>query len=569
MKKHLSLLLFISCASIIFAAVPHGYYSSADGRRGESLLSQLQAIISSGYTTISYGALETYYPCIDFDENGHLMDIYSVCTFTMAEANVAQSTFCQGWNKEHCVPQSWFGASSPMKSDLFQVLPTDARVNNLRSNYPYGETSSRNDAISTNAKALGHLGSCSFAGYTGKVYEPDDEYKGDIARIYFYMVTRYHDRNLTSGTGSSVFTSSPTNLTSFALSLFLKWHRDDPVSEKELKRNDAVYAVQHNRNPFVDYPELVEIIWGARSGESVNFSTLTSAYDGEQPVLPPEPIDTIHVTWSNNGVTLATWLLPSADTYTELPKASASCSLSSTQFVGWTALPIQGVADEVPQDLFSDISELPDIDDDITFNAVFAEVTEDGTGEAVTDVGMTRDSYVGWTMTNTISETKFFRLVSGASISSPVINLEALESITVNMRTYGGTSYNNLTISANGDVIATLTATNGKILTDYTWQRNGEIFTGSVPFVFTCNNATSANSTAVATITITMAGVRYVYSDFITHCSQTTDAEIVINPDSYDSNSRGTIVRKILRNGQLLIIYGEREYTVLGVENCR
>ena len=147
-----------------------------------------------------------------------------------------------------------------MKSDAFHVYPTDGKVNGIRSNYPHGET----NASPIGGKALGKLGSSSVSGYSGIVYEPDDEYKGDIARTYFYFVTCYEDK-LSGFDKNNVLTGDTyPSLTSWFYNLMLDWHREDPVSDKELARNEAVYQHQKNRNPFIDYPELAEHIWGDR-----------------------------------------------------------------------------------------------------------------------------------------------------------------------------------------------------------------------------------------------------------------------------------------------------------------
>ncbi len=274
----LSLVLFTNLT--IFAAIPSGYYTAADNKKGAALLSALQGCID-GHTTLSYSSLEDYYDDTDLTADGYIWDMYSTCKFTINDDGGSQSRICDVWNKEHSVPQSWFGEASPMKSDLFHVYPTDARVNNFRSNYPYGETSSRS-YIDNDSKALGYLGSSNFSGYTGKVFEPVDQYKGDFARTYFYMVARYLDKNFNkSENGKVVFTYSgnTAGLTTYAINLFLKWHRQDPVSQKEIDRNNAVYKHQKNRNPFIDYPYLAEYIWGEKKNETMMLDELMSSSD--------------------------------------------------------------------------------------------------------------------------------------------------------------------------------------------------------------------------------------------------------------------------------------------------
>ena len=289
MKKTLLMLLLLP--AMLWATNPattlETYYASAENKTGITLVTTLQSVID-GHTVISYSGLEPHYQTTDWI-NGQIYDMYSTCTFTMADANKPQKKVCDGWNKEHSIPQSWFNEASPMKSDLFHVYPTDARVNNFRSNYPYGETSST-AYIDGDSHSLGHLGTSNFTGYTGTVYEPDDEYKGDFARTYMYMVVRYADKNFTQSANGAVmfnYNSSATpkaSLTNYSVNLLMKWHREDPVSQKEIDRNNAVYGIQHNRNPFIDYPYLAEYIWGVKKGQQFHLTDVISAYD-EQFIL--------------------------------------------------------------------------------------------------------------------------------------------------------------------------------------------------------------------------------------------------------------------------------------------
>ena len=289
MRKKQIIIIIISllctCSPSLWAEIPSGYYSGVSQKTTPSaVLEALHSIIDE-HTVIGYKQLDsTYYKKTDLDENGKIWDMYSNCGFAPTQAGGNQNKVCDCWNKEHSVPQSWFGEESPMVSDLFHLVPTDARVNNLRSNYPYGEVDGANGTGITkdnNKKALGKLGANTFPGYDGKVFEPVDEYKGDFARIYFYMATRYLTTKLNSSEGNIVFTytSQTTGLTTYAVNLFLKWHRQDPVSVKEIKRNEAVYGIQHNRNPFVDYPYMAEFIWGTEKNNRVDFSRQISSSD--------------------------------------------------------------------------------------------------------------------------------------------------------------------------------------------------------------------------------------------------------------------------------------------------
>lgn len=266
----LSALIFLFIAGIS-AQEQEGYYESAEGKSEAALKTALYNIIK-GHYNVGYDGLYNIYPTSDNTDNNKVWDMYSTCTWTHGQKKCGNySTVCDCYNREHSIPQSWFSERAPMKSDAFHVYPTDGKVNGQRSNDPFGECA--NGTTLTNGK--GRSGSSTFPGYSGKVFEPDDEYKGDFARTYFYFATRYQDI-MTSIGGASFNKTAYPSFSTWSLNLFLKWHRDDPVSEKEIVRNNAVEAFQRNRNPFIDHPELAEFIWGNRKGEPWS---LTSGVD--------------------------------------------------------------------------------------------------------------------------------------------------------------------------------------------------------------------------------------------------------------------------------------------------
>lgn len=257
---------FLGTALASWAAAPSGYYNSCEGQSGKNLLSQLCSVVGP-HTNIGYDALWDLYKSSDVDENGRIWDMYSTKRWSTGEKCGSYSAVGSCYNREHSLPKSWFKEASPMKSDAFHIYPTDGKVNGQRSNYPFGECANGTTlSAPSGIKALGKLGTSTFPGYSGKVFEPDDEYKGDFARSYFYMAAAYNDK--ISGWNSDMLAkNSYPVFTSWATDLLLKWHRQDPVSKKELDRNEAVYARQRNRNPFIDHPELVEYIWGDKQSE--------------------------------------------------------------------------------------------------------------------------------------------------------------------------------------------------------------------------------------------------------------------------------------------------------------
>ena len=253
--------MFASTFSV-WAAAPQGYYSSCEGKKGQSLLTALYQKISS-HTTVSYKGLWDVYKTSDVYPDGKIWDMYSTKHWNPGKEQCGSySGVGSCYNREHSFPKSWFNDASPMVSDAFHIYPTDGKVNGQRSNHPYGECSNgTNLGINNGVKALGRLGTSTFPGYRGTVFEPDDQYKGDFARSYFYMAACYNNR-ISSWNSDMLAHNSYPVFSSWAIDLLLKWHRQDPVSDKERDRNDAVERHQHNRNPFIDHPDLAEHIWG-------------------------------------------------------------------------------------------------------------------------------------------------------------------------------------------------------------------------------------------------------------------------------------------------------------------
>ncbi len=527
------------------AAIPDGYYNDVDGKKNaDAILNELCSIIDN-HTVINYQGLEPYYEQTDFYSDT-LWDMYSTCRFTMADANNPQSAVCDGWNKEHLVCQSWLG-SGPMVSDLFNVYPTDARINNLRSNYPYGVVGTNNGfSKDPQHHGLGKLGPSTAS--VGTVYEPDDQYKGDFARSFFYMAARYRNNILNSGNGSKMYTSNPTNLTSYSLSFLLEWHRNDPVSQKEIDRNQAVYGIQHNRNPFIDYPELVEYIWGNKVGQTINLSAMTPTCDGGGYI--PEEVVKYAISWSVNGVIVQTDSVIANRAVPALPETPVSCSDMSDTFVGWTDQALSQPAQQAPAVLYKKAAEIPAIAANNTLYAVFANATA---GESVTPAVYVydEDHQNGWTNTAT-SKGSYWLLDKGKVLTSPEINLAGLSSIKVNMRTYGGTQYCNLDVKAGSAQIATIEATSGKSLTDYTWT-NTSVLTGNSALTFSSNYGT-LQGIGIASVTINATGSGVTYSDYITSC-ETTDV---------DKQPARQENRKVLINGKLYIMVNEQLYTIMG-----
>lgn len=261
-SRNCLLLVVLTCLFpfFVFAEIPAGYYDDAVGKSGEDLQKSLSTILNDA-TDVGYDGLWNLYKTTDRRSDGKVWDMYSDVTNYTFGTDQCGSYGSEGdcYNREHSVPKSWFNKQSPMVSDIWHVYPTDGKVNGMRSNYPFGEVAS--DAPGSE-NGFSKWGKCKTPGYSHTVFEPNDEYKGDFARTYFYFATRYKGV-ATSGYGAGVFSSAYPYITKWQLDMLLRWHEQDPVSQKELDRNEAVYeSRQGNRNPFIDYPELVDLIFG-------------------------------------------------------------------------------------------------------------------------------------------------------------------------------------------------------------------------------------------------------------------------------------------------------------------
>ena len=270
--KHFSLVLVALLATAIsaIAAEPTNYYQKAYFKSDEALMSALRNIIYN-HKEVSYtSGLLNAFKKTDTDARGYIIDIYSNCQYKPSDNGSSASHMGEGYNREHSFPRSWFnGAVAPMNTDVFHIYPTDIKVNSQRSNNPYGVCASGTRLSYGNYVAKGKLGKCTYPGYSGTVFEPDDEYKGDLARTFFYMVTCYKNE-LPSWPGSDQLDYSRNKYKAFStwtINMLMEWTRMDPVSDKEIKRNEAVYSIQGNRNPFIDHPELAEYIWGNMQGK--------------------------------------------------------------------------------------------------------------------------------------------------------------------------------------------------------------------------------------------------------------------------------------------------------------
>ncbi|MBR5087133.1 MAG: endonuclease [Muribaculaceae bacterium] len=285
--KRYRLLLF--AAAFLFAmnasaGVPTGYYNSINGKRGQDLKNAVHQLLKN-HTVVTYNSLWYHFPSTDcrFENPNQVWDMYSNIT-----RYFRGSSAVSGMNREHSFPKSWWGGTQvDAYTDLNHLYPSDGEANMAKNNYPLGEVSTasfNNGCTKVGTPMAGQGGGCA------TVFEPDDEYKGDFARTYFYMATCYQD--YTWKYTYMVSNTSWLTLNQWSINLLLKWARQDPVSDKEVARNDAVYKIQNNRNPFIDNPLLAEYIWGNRYGDAFYVDQSGEEPQGD-PILITPNLETV------------------------------------------------------------------------------------------------------------------------------------------------------------------------------------------------------------------------------------------------------------------------------------
>lgn len=296
MKKHFYLSVFLCLLSLsVFAeSLTPGFYNSANGLKDGALKDALKTLIRD-HTAIPYGsgASSTWgvFFYSDRNDEGLMMDMYcDEWSYVSNPGDVAS-----GCNIEHSFAKSWWGgAKNDAYKDCYHLNPSNSTANSARSNYPLGVPVT--DIKTSGSLKVGKIHHPTL-NVDFSVFEPKDEYKGDFARAYFYMATCYGhwsngeiDEVLSQYNGwrvdnaqvGSKYAMQNDNYLEFQpweQEILIQWHRQDPVSEKEIKRMDAVSNFQHNRNPFIDYPYLAEYIWGSRAGEALDMSKLVASSD--------------------------------------------------------------------------------------------------------------------------------------------------------------------------------------------------------------------------------------------------------------------------------------------------
>ena len=614
MKKSSILLLCLSWIGIVVAfdrpvtpvVVLPDYYASIDGENGKGLLDAIQQVAKIGYRAddFRYDSVWLAFKYTDLRTDGYVWEIYSDCTFEYEKdrtSNTSQTGDCKGYNREHAMCQSWFSEydlqgvkmSSSKKnspgSDIFHIYPTAYGMNSRRGNRPYGEVSQSNYTSGNGSKFGTSVSSVSVANSVAgtyvegsinmstNVFEPADEYKGDIARSYFGTMVKWagewafnkaeEGRVIFDATIDADTHYGPENnygFTDYGLALMLSWHRQDPVSQKEVDRNNGIQKTQGNRNPFIDYPYLAEFIWGEMSGQVLDFDQLLCSADelfqlgvsnGYLGEVQDMQLDTI--LWMVGDTQYDCTYHLHGSKLKNLPEAPSSCSATSSTFMGWTNNPMNEVSANAPTILYTKVSDFPAINTNTKYYAVFAQELTSEIQEEIIQLNVDQ-SNPNWTLNNvTTSSTtavgNFWILCKDVSITSPAIDLQTLRYITMTLRSYY--NHNTVVIAVDGNTIGELVATSTD-MANYTWNVT-EPLSGTKSLQFTSKTNTTTRGVNIKNISICLGGTQSAYANYLTHCEEedaTGISQIVADAK----------VQKILNEGQLYIVVNQRLYDSTG-----
>jgi len=380
-KSFLLIIVSMFTLSLMAEEIPAGYYDAIDGKQDSVLKSTLSQIIypvnwsemtqadgkpnliksqyqagnRCGYGTRGINEVHSKpytwdgFLLTDTREDGSVWDMYSLNVYYMALDTIGAVSI-PDQEIEHCLPKGWWGGKANSNEndafmDLHHLNPANARANNNKSDCPPG-------VVSTNITEVNPIFKKGKNSAYGNffVFEPCDEYKGDFARAYFYIATAYENFIWQTAADNYMTNDSYMEFKPWLQEVLVAWHRLDPVSEKEIVRNNRVSDIQHNRNPFIDYPELVEYIWGNKQGETVNLSSLTFTGD-ESYELPIETmvsralpasditIDGFTANWKDAGKTsyeldvFTTETTGHNDTILNMPYFTKSAVQADTHFI--------------------------------------------------------------------------------------------------------------------------------------------------------------------------------------------------------------------------------------------
>lgn len=268
LRLSLAFLVSVMPALPMLAQIPEGYYSSLKGKKGAELKTAIHNIIKNA-KVLEYGSKKGHtwwgFWSTDRDERGYFIDRYSAeKEWVMSTTQGAAGT---GMNIEHSFPKSWWGGATVQAyKDLYNLMPCEGKINKTKSNYPMGIVVSGDKGNGWTKVGKGTDGNM--------YWEPADPWKGDFARGYMYMATAYQDYTWKGDQALQILQQGdyPT-LQKWAYTLYIQWSKADKPDAVEIKRNNDVAKIQGNRNPYVDFPNLMEYVWGDSTNIAFNPET--------------------------------------------------------------------------------------------------------------------------------------------------------------------------------------------------------------------------------------------------------------------------------------------------------
>ena len=485
----------------------------------------------------SYDGLWEAYKTTDVRPDGtHFWDIYSDTTdYTLNDKRINASYKKEGdsINREHVIPQSSFNEAAPMKSDIHHVLPSDGYVNNRRSAYPHGIVTGSPTYTSNDGCKLGSGGSD-----LGTVFEPMDNYKGDIARIYFYFVTCYQDK-MSSNSFTAFDKSTHPSIKTKYLNIYLQWAKDDPVSEKEIIRNQAAYVGQGNRNPFIDCPYAVGAIWDPdhasdygikgqyTSGEGLSISkTSLSMISGGTTTIKATSTSGSNITWSTSNSSVVSLSSSSSSSGSDITLTTGSAGTAtitaSTIINGKSYYQTCNVTVSLTKQVTSISLSTPKtsyaVDDDFVKPTVTATYNDDTQANVTNETSFTgydlsvagnytvtaSYSYGGATKTATY-EISVSSSGGGGDISDYTVSTTPLTSnnITNNMKVVWGTSPTNLATSISSNWVYLSTTSSNWVIFTIEGTSSGFRLNSSEGYVY-CSGAKKVEFSSTNNTTFTL-----------------------------------------------------------------
>ena len=576
MKKHLLFSVTLFCLlsmTVLAEELPEGFYNKANGLKDGQLKDTLKSLIRD-HTAIPYGSGANstwgvfYYS--DRDEEGYCMDMYCDTWYKFSTPGTAVT----GCNVEHSFAKSWWGGgNNDAYKDCYHLNPSNSTANSARSNYPLG-VPVKEFKDNTGSLKVGKMHHPTMD-VDFWVFEPKDEYKGDFARAYFYMATcyghwsngqidpvlsQYNGWRLDNKDVGSKFAMQNDNYLEFQpweQEVLIAWHRQDPVSVKEIKRADAVSNFQHNRNPFIDYPYLAEFIWGEKAGEELNLADLMGSFEQDfvpgqsngwrGDVTPVTPKPKYGVTWSVNGEEIYVDSITENKKVTALPETPESCSTESTEFMGWTDASISGTLDEAPAILYTTVAQHPAVTADVTYYAVFAHKTIEEGGDVLKETTFTFTKTETTVTQEDVSVT--FAKAGGSNELKYYETGNAIRCYAKNTITVSAPEVNSIEFTfGSGDGSNEISVNVGTF--------SGNAWTGNADeVVFTIGGSSGHRRIAGMKVVYNGQGSSVIFDKYLTNCSGGTDIE---------NSQLPTAIRKFIRSGQLLIQVGDQIYTITG-----